>query len=206
MGLDVTLISNQHVHRLPRDPVHLYQFNSDPAAYQNAMGCGAFCTAMGLSYYDPSRFGTYAAARTIFASMLHVPFFGGTFESQNAVMARKLGYFSQPFDHGSVADLTAAIDCGAPTVLLINPGFLGIGTHDVLLVGYGTDEWGGCICLFVNNPAIETASLGAPMGLSYPGNQIFATASLQTRWTRCFTPFFDSQATFDHWRTLRHRL
>jgi hypothetical protein len=206
LGLDVNLVSNEHVHRLPRDPVHLYQFNADPAAYQNAMGCGAFCTAMGLSYYDPVRFGLYSAARTIFADMLHVPFFGGTFESQNAATARRLGYFAQPFDHGTIADLTAAIDFGAPTVLLINPGFLGIGTHDVLLVGYGTDEWGGCVCIFVNNPAVESATLGAPMGLSYPGNQIIASSTLPSRWTGCFTPFFDSQTTFNNWRAHTHRI
>src|SRR6476661_7188080 len=138
------------VHRLPHDPIHLYQYNEDPQAYKNPMGCGAFCTTMALSYYDVGRFGTYAAVRQIFETMRHVPFFGGTFESQNARLARKHDLFAASFDFGTVDDLTAAIDKGAPTVLLVNPGLFGIGRHDVLLVGYSANDAGCCVDLFVN--------------------------------------------------------
>jgi hypothetical protein len=137
------------VHKLPHAPVHLYQLNADPGAYSNKMGCGAFTTAMALSCYDPVRFGKYAAARRLFDRMRKVPFFGGTFEGQNAVMGRRYGFFARSYDNGTPADLAAAIDCGAPTIMLVRPGFLGIGLHDVLLVGYSVDALGsGSISLW----------------------------------------------------------
>src|SRR4051812_36533964 len=97
--------ASEIVHRLPRDPVHLYQLNAAADGYDNPMGCGAFSTAMALSVYDPARFGSYDTARHFFGQMLKVPFFGGTFEHQNAALARRLGFVAQFQDHGSVADL-----------------------------------------------------------------------------------------------------
>jgi hypothetical protein len=205
MAPDMGILAHLTVHRLPHEPAHLYQYNEDPQAYKNEQGCGAFCTAMALSYYDLGRFGTYGAARLFFDEMLHVPFFGGTFESQNAAIARKYGFFSAPFDHGTVADLIAAIDSGAPTILLVNPGIFGIGRHDVLLVGYGTDQAGNCLGLFVNNPAIESPFLTVPPGLAYPGNEVYATFALQGKWTGCFTPIFNTAAAFDQWKQTVNR-
>jgi len=187
------------VHRLPHDPIHLYQYNNDPQAYKNPMGCGAFCTTMALAYYDLDHFGTYAAARQIFDTMRHVPFLGGTFEGENARFARKQGLFTASFDFGTVDDLTAAIDNAAPTILLINPGPFRIGRHDVLLVGYSADDAGNCVDLFVNNPAIQSDAQSAPPGLSYPGNDTIPTGTLQGKWTGCFTPIFGSSETFKRW-------
>jgi hypothetical protein len=197
------------VHQLPREPVHLWQLNSDPNTYSNPMGCGAFSTAMALSCYDPGTFGTYTAARSIFDEMRKVPFFGGTFESQNATIARKYSFFATPCGHGTVADLAAAIDLGAPTILLINPktilsiaghNLLQIGQHDVLLVGYSVDATGAYRNLFVNNPWLAAATQSAPPGLSYPGNQTLAAATLPNVWTANFTPFFPSADAFAQWR------
>src|SRR4051812_9164078 len=92
------------VYGLPRAPVHLWQYNPAPDAYRNPQGCGAFSTAMALSVYDPIQYGTYAAAHRLFGQMLQVPIFGGTFESQNAVVARRVGYLALNRDHGTVAD------------------------------------------------------------------------------------------------------
>jgi hypothetical protein len=160
---------------------------------------------MALSYYDVDRFGTYAVARQIFEIMRHVPFFGGTFESENARMARKHGLFTASFDFGTVDDLTTAIDNGAPAVLLVNPGPFGIGRHDVLLVGYSTDDAGNCVDLFVNNPAVQSGTQSAPPGLSYPGNETIPTGSLQGKWTGCFTAIFGSAETFNRWLQQVHR-
>jgi hypothetical protein len=66
---DIEGVATEIVRRLPRDPVHLWQLNQSPGTYNNAMGCGAFSTAMALSYYDPTRFGTYDAARRIVSRM-----------------------------------------------------------------------------------------------------------------------------------------
>src|SRR5690242_6629106 len=79
-----TPVVQEIVHRLPHDPVHLWQLSTDPGTYSNPLGCGAFSTSMGLSCYDATRFGNYDSARNIFDAMFKVPFFGGTFESQNA--------------------------------------------------------------------------------------------------------------------------
>lgn len=194
------------VHRLPHDPKHLFQLNEDPGAYYNKMGCGAFTTAMALSCYDRDRFGTYAAARRIFAQMWKVPLFGGTFESQNAAMGRRYGFFTAPYDRGTVADLAAAIDAGAPTIMLVDPQwFFGIGRHDVLLVGYSIDTQGRYLNLFVDNPAYQSASIASPPGTNYPGNEVYPVDILPQKWTRCFTPFFASAAAFAQWRTTTGR-
>ena len=193
------------VHRLQRGPVHLFQLNKAPDAYYNEMGCGAFATAMALSCYDPDRFGTYAAARRIFDQMWKVPLFGGTFESQNAAMGRRHNFSTAPYDHGTVADLAAAIDAGAPTIMLVDPKCLGIGRHDVLLVGYSVDTEGRYLKLFVDNPAYESATLASPPGTNYPGNEIYPVDILPHKWTRCFTPFFASAAAFARWRAATGR-
>src|SRR5262249_23917730 len=151
-----------------------------------------FTTAMALSYYDLPRFGTYAAAREIFDQMLKVPFLGGTFECQNAAIGRRFNFFAAPYDHGSVVDLSAAIDNAAPTIMLVNPGLVGIGQHDVLLVGYSVDQHGNYLNLFVKTPAIESATLAGPAGPAYPGNEIIPVGTLSAKWTGCFTPFFAS--------------
>jgi hypothetical protein len=164
------------------------------------MGCGAFCTAMALSFYNSERYGNYAAPRSIFGEMIKVPFFGGTFESQNAAIAKKHGFFAAPFDHGKVSELAAAIDRGAPTILLIRPDRFGIGHHDVLLVGYSVDANGNYVNLFVNNPEIESATLAAPLDVKYPGNQVWPVSTLPKEWTRCFTPFFATAEAFAGWR------
>jgi hypothetical protein len=193
------------IHTLPILPTHLYQLNKNPKAYFNPMGCGAFTTAMALSAYHPARFGTYTAARFIFHKMRKVPFFGGTFESQNATIARHFRFTARPQNHGTLHDLTTAIDLGAPTILLINPGFLGIGRHDVLLVGYSKDTDGNPVHLFVNNPAIESPAQPSPPGLTYPGNETYPIAILTTKWTRCFTPIFSNTQTYARWKRQTHR-
>ncbi len=205
---------SETVHRLPHDPVHLFQLNTDPGTYKNPMGCGAFSTSMALSYYDAARFGTYDSAHAVFDAMLKVPFFGGTFESQNAAVAHKYNFFAAPFDHGTVADLAAAIDLGAPTVILVNPktfvsvgdiDIVRVGQHDVLLVGYSVDAQGHYINLFINNPWLQSGTQPAPAGLSYPGNQTIAVADLANKWSYCFTPFFQAADTFAQWRKTTHR-
>lgn len=201
-------ILDEIVHRLPRGPVHLYQLNRDPDAYYNEMGCGAFTTAMALSCYDPARFGTYATARHIFEKMWKVPLFGGTFESQNAAIGRRYNFSTAPYDHGTVADLAAAIDAGAPTIMLVDPRrywIFEIGRHDVLLVGYSVDSQGKFLKLFVDNPANPSATLTSPAGMDYPGNEIYPVDNLHQKWTGCFTPFFASADAFAQWRAIRRR-
>lgn len=195
----------EKVHRLPHDPVPLFQFNTDPRAYYNPMGCGAFSTAMALSFYDPRRFGNYDAPRAIFNEMIKVPFLGGTFESQNAAIARRYGFLASPYDRGTVTELGACINSGAPTIMLVNPGIFGIGQHDVLLVGYSTDTQGKYVHLFVNNPAIQNPTVAAPPGLAYPGNEVYQIGDLPKKWTGCFTPFFAAAEAFAQWRTVTHR-
>lgn len=211
---DAPRVATEIIHRLPREPVHLWQLNQDPGTYNNPMGCGAFSTAMALSCYDPQRFGTYTAAREIFDHMVKVPFFGGTFESQNAAIAQKYNFHSAPYDHGKVADVAAAIDCGAPTILLILPktilsiagvDLLKVGQHDVLLVGYSTDGRGKYLNLFINNPWLRDSGQPAPAGLAYPGNQTLPVATLGETWTGNFTPFFPTEATWADWRKATHR-
>ena len=187
------------VHRLPRDPVHLFQLNTAPDTYRNPMGCGAFSTSMALSVYDPARFGNYGTPRDLFSQMLKVPFFGGTFENQNAAMARRTGFCANSYGYGTLADLAAAIDLGAPTVILINPNRLGIGQHDVLLVGYSVDGQGNYLRLFIDNPWEQAGTQPAPPGLSYPGNQTIAADDLAHKWTGVFTPIFSSPDTERRW-------
>ena len=193
------------VHRLPNVPVHLFQRDRNPDAYFNEKGCGAFTTAMALSHYNPARFGTPAAAREIFDQMLKVPIFGGTFEFQNARMAKHYGLFSKNYDHGTPADLAAAIDCGAPTIMLVNPGFLGIGEHDVLLVGYSVNSSGNWLRFFVDNPAVESAPSEATFPEHFPGNMSYSIPDLSEKWTRCFTPIFGSADAYAKWRALTGR-
>lgn len=193
------------VHRLPRDPVHLFQHTTAKGAYNNPMGCGAFSTAMALSVHDPARFGTAEAARALFDKMLKVPFFGGTFENQNSVAARRLGFPAYSYDYGTVADVAAAINHGAPVVFLINPNRLGIGQHDVVLVGYSTTAQGAYLRVFVDNPAVESAIQPAPPGVAYPGNQTFRVAELPQRWTGVFTPIFADAVRAAQWRRTMHR-
>ena len=193
------------IHKLPHDPVHLYQKNTAPGAYYNEKGCGAFSTAMALSFYDRERFGKYAAARMLFDQMLKVPFFGGTFEGQNASVGKRFGFFARAYDHGTPADLAAAIDCGAPTILLVRPGFLGIGQHDVLLVGYSVDAVGRWLNFFVDNPGIESDKLQSPPRPDYPGNEVYSVSFLSTWWTGCFTPFLGSFDAVAKWRELTGR-
>jgi hypothetical protein len=206
---DIEGVATEIVRRLPRDPVHLWQLNQSPGTYNNAMGCGAFSTAMALSYYDPTRFGTYDAARQIFSQMQKVPFFGGTFEGQNAAIAKKYNFYGAPYDRGSVADLAAAIDHGAPTIILIHPktiisiaghDLLTVGQHDVLLVGYSVDGQGHYLNLFINNPWLPDASQDGPPGLAYPGNQTLPVATLDKTWTGNFTPYFPTEAAWAAWR------
>ncbi|MDQ3930297.1 MAG: hypothetical protein M3328_14280 [Chloroflexota bacterium] len=201
----VDATTQETIHNLPRLPVHLFQLNKDPGAYYNEKGCGAFTTAMALSFYQPARFGNYDAARKIFDRMLKVPFFGGTFESQNAVIGQRHGFFARNYDHGTPAELAAAIDCGAPTIMLVRPGFLGIGQHDVLLVGYSVDSSGRLLNFFVDNPEIESDKLQLPPRPEYPGNEVYSVPFLSTWWTGCFTPFLGSPAAVARWRELTHR-
>jgi len=213
-GTDAKGGPSEIVHRLPRDPVHLWQLNQSPGTYNNAMGCGAFSTAMALSCYDPARFGTYEAARRIFEQMQKVPFFGGTFENQNSAIAKKYKFYSKNYDQGTVAELAAAIDHGAPAIMLIEPktiisiaghDLLKIGQHDVLLVGYSVDECGEYLNLFINNPWLPSADQEAPPGLAYPGNQTIPVANLDKVWTNNFTPFFPTAEAWTAWRQLTNR-
>ncbi|HEY0071131.1 MAG TPA: hypothetical protein VGE04_14285 [Chloroflexia bacterium] len=213
--------AGETVHALPRlhaqsvelkqDPdavtAHLYQLNEKPGAYANKMGCGAFTTTMAISHYHPT-LGTYDTARTIFDKMIKVPHFGGTFECQNARMARQYGLLSKNYDHGTLADLQAAIDCGAPTILLVEPtGRLRIGQHDVLLVGYSLDASGKLFRFFVDNPMIESApSRESPVqAQKFPGNASYTVPELIKTWTNCFTPFFGSAEAYARWRALTGR-
>lgn len=207
-------LATEIVRRLPHDPVHLWQLNHDPGTYSNAMGCGAFSTAMALSCYDPKRFGTYDAAHAIFDQMVKVPFFGGTFESQNSAIAKKYNIPSAAYSNGTPADVAAAIDRGAPTILLILPktvlsiaghDLLKVGQHDVLLVGYSVDGHGQYLNLFINNPWLPASDQPAPPGLSYPGNQTIPISAINTVWTGNFTPFFPSQQAWADWRHVTHR-
>jgi hypothetical protein len=155
---------------------------------------------MALSRYNPERYGSYAAARAIFGEMKKVPFFGGTFERQNAAIAKRHGFFAAPFDHGRVSDLAAAIDRGAPAIMLVNPGIFGIGMHDVLLVGYSVDPNGNYRNLFVINPEVQNATLTVSLNVTYPGNEVIPASTLPSKWTGCFTPFFLSAEAFAGWR------
>jgi hypothetical protein len=193
------------VRRLPNPPVHLYQLNRSPDAYYNEKGCGAFTTAMALSHYNPARFGTPNAAREIFDQMLKVPFVGGTFEFQNARLAKRYGLLSKNYDHGTPADLAAAIDCGAPTIMLVNPGRFGIGQHDVLLVGYSVNSSGNWLRFFVDNPAVESAPSEAALPQEFPGNASYSVPDLSEKWTRCFTPIFESADVYARWCALTGR-
>lgn len=199
---DATVV--QTIHKLDHAPIHLYQLNKAPDAYYNEKGCGAFTTSMALSCFDPAKFGTYAAVRAIFDQMVKVPFAGGTFEHQNARMGQKFGFHTKNYDHGSPAELAAAIDCGAPTILLVNPGFLGIGQHDVLLVGYSVDATGKWR-FYVDNPAVESAPSETSLPQEFPGNASYSIADLAEKWTRCFTPFFATADAFAKWRALTGR-
>ena len=198
-------VAGEVVHRLPGEHTHLYQHSKVPRTYYNPKGCGAFTTAMALSFYDWQRFGTYEAARMIFDKMAKVPFFGGTFENENSAIGRQFGFATDSYDRGTPADLAAAIDCGAPTILLINPNFLGIGQHDVLLVGYSVDAQGRYMHFFVDNPGVESPTQQSPPGLSYPGNEAYSVAVLSAKWTRCFTPFFSTEDAYLKWRMLTRR-
>ncbi len=191
------------VHRLPQDPVHLYQLAQGQDAYYNPMGCGAFSTTMALSTYDPT-FGTSEHVRAVFGQMIKVPFFGGTFEHQNAATARRFGYLADFYMHGTVADLALAIDAGAPVILLVNPGLFGLGQHDVLLVGY-SEVNSAPLHLFLDNTAVESPTQPAPPGLAYPGNQLLTLTDLSGKWTGGFTPFFRDAATQTRWRNQAHR-
>ncbi|MDQ3705636.1 MAG: hypothetical protein M3437_10525 [Chloroflexota bacterium] len=217
----------ESVHRLPllhvqskelkQDPdavvAHLYQLNESPGAYFNKMGCGAFTTTMAISHYHPT-LGTYNAARTIFGQMLKVPFFGGTFESQNARIARQYGLLAKAYSRGTINDLIAAIDCGAPTILLVQPRglfrigqfeVLPIGRHDVLLLGYSRDGSGKPLRFFTDNPAVEKAPSQESGEHEYPGNEAYTVPALLATWTRCFTPIFGSADAYARWRTLTGR-
>ena len=186
------------VYGLSPRPVHLWQSNPAPDAYANPRGCGAFSTAMALSVYDPTHYGTYAAAQRLFTRMAQVPFFGGTFESQNAVVAGQAGFIALNHDHGTVDDLVTAVNLGAPVILLLNPNFLGIGQHDVLLVGYRAGADGQVRDLLIDNPAQAAATRSdAP---AEPGNQMIAVEDLPRIWTGIFTPIFASPAVATAWQ------
>jgi hypothetical protein len=179
-------------------PVHLWQYNSAPDAYANPQGCGAFSTAMALSVYDPTHYGTYATAHYLFTRMVQVPFFGGTFEHQNAVVAGQAGFIALNHDHGTVGDLVTAVNLGAPVILLLNPNFLGIGQHDVLLVGYRAGADGQVRDLLIDDPAQAAAS--RPDAPAEPGNQVISLTDLPARWTGVFTAIFDSSAVASAWQ------
>jgi hypothetical protein len=186
------------VYALPQLPVHLWQNNPAPDAYRNPMGCGAFTTAMALSVYDPARYGSYAAARRLFTQMVQVPVFGGTFEGQNTEQARQAGFTALPSDHGTVADLVAAVNLGAPIILLVDPGLLGIGRHDVLLVGYRVGRNGRVQQLLVDDPLLATPTrASAP---AEPGNRAIPIADLPHKWTGVFTPIFASRDRAANWQ------
>lgn len=186
------------VYALPQLPVHLWQDNPAPDAYRNPMGCGAFTTAMALSVYDPMLYGSYAVAQLLFAQMAQVPVFGGTFEGENAEQARLAGFTALPSDQGTVADLVAAVNLGAPVILLVEPGLLGIGQHDVLLVGYRVGRNGQVQQLLVDDPLRATsARADAP---AEPGNLVIPVADLPHKWTGVFTPIFASPARAADWQ------
>src|SRR5205085_7396147 len=93
----------------------LWEWNPDPDAY-SPMGCGVFTPAMALSTYDPAGFGSYAAAHDLLAQMPQVPMIGGTFEGDNAAVARRAGFATTTFHNGTAADLMTAIDAGAGNI------------------------------------------------------------------------------------------
>lgn len=194
--MTTTRHGDETIHTLSRLPIHLYQLNAAEDAYSNRMGCGAFTTAMALSAYDPGKYGTYDVARFFFDRMLKVPIFGGTFESQNARIARLQGFMAHSYSGGTLRDLTAAVDAGAPTIMLIDPRHLGVGSHDVLLVGYSADGTGTPRSFFVDNPARPEA---LQPGTPYPGNQTMPAAELTSRWTRVFTPIFSDDQQQAAW-------
>jgi hypothetical protein len=186
------------VYALPQLPVHLWQTNPARNAYRNPMGCGAFTTAMALSVYDRVHYGSYSAARRLFTQMVQVPVFGGTFEGQNAEQARQAGFTALPNDHGTVADLVAAVNLGAPVILLVDPGLLGIGRHDVLLVSYRVERNGRVQQLLVDDTLRATSTRAvAP---AEPGNQAIAVADLPHKWTGVFTPIFASPDRAADWQ------
>jgi hypothetical protein len=135
--------------------------------------------------------------------MLQVPIFGGTFESQNAVVARHAGYLALNRDHGTVAELVAVIDLGAPVILLLDPNWLGIGQHDVVLVGYRVGPDGQVWELLIDNPARAEAERAAAPG--EPGNQGLAVDSLSRTWTGVFTPVFADPARAAAWQAATGR-
>ena len=162
------------------------------------MACGAFTTTMALSVYDRARYGSYTSARRLFTQMAQVPVFGGTFEGQNAEQARQAGFIAIPNDQGTVADLVAAVNLGAPVILLVDPGVLGIGQHDVLLVGYRVGRHGRVQQLLVDDPLRATSTRAvAP---AEPGNLAIAVADLPHKWTGVFTPIFASPARAADWQ------
>lgn len=186
------------VYVLPQLPVHLWQNNPARNAYRNPMACGAFTTTMALSVYDRARYGSYTSARRLFTQMAQVPVFGGTFEGQNAEQARQAGFIAIPNDQGTVADLVAAVNLGAPVILLVDPGVLGIGQHDVLLVGYRVGRHGRVQQLLVDDPLRATSTRAvAP---AEPGNLAIAVADLPHKWTGVFTPIFASPARAADWQ------
>jgi hypothetical protein len=186
------------VYALPQLPVHLWQTNPTRNAYRNPMGCGAFTTAMALSVYDRVHYGSYSAARRLFTQMVQVPVFGGTFEGQNAEQARQAGFTALSNDHGTVADLVAAVNLGAPVILLVDPGLLGIGRHDVLLVGYRVGRSGRVQQLLVDDP-LRAGSTRAEAPAE-PGNLAIPVADLPRKWTGVFTPIFASPARAADWQ------
>jgi hypothetical protein len=196
------------VHRLPNDPVHLWQLNNDIGLYHNPMGCGAFSSAMALSVYQPGGFannGGYSIAHSIFDRMLQVPISGGTFELQDSLALQAEGVQASMFLLGTFDQLAAAIDLGAPVILLVNRVFLLIGKHDVLMVGYSRDAAGAPLHVFIDDPAIQSPTQPAPAGLSYPGNDKIASSDLQGKWTGTFTPVFKDAATFQEWQQHANR-
>jgi len=201
------ITAGEVVHRLPRDPIHLWQLNSSGGLYHHAMGCGAFSTAMAISAYRPADFISnrgYDIAHGIHDRMLKVPFSGGgTFELQNALALKAHGFQAAMFVFGTFEHLAAAIDLHAPVILLVEPVVLNIGRHDVLLVGYSRDAQGEPLHLFIDNPWLQAATQDGPGGLgglSYPGNSKITAAELHQKWTGTFTPVFPDSASFQEWR------
>lgn len=201
-------VISEVVHRLPDEPVHLWQLTNDTTLYNNPMGCGAFSSAMALSVYQPGGFvanGGYAIAHSLFARMLQVPISGGTFELEDSMALQAEGLQASMFLLGTFDQLAAAIDLGAPVILLVNRVFLLIGQHDVLMVGYSRDATGAPLHVFIDDPAIGAVDQEAPAGLSYPGNDKIAFADLASKWTGTFTPVFKDPGTFDQWKTNANR-